>query len=188
MDSLSSLPSTDCEKRLEAKQIIEALLFASRESLSLLKIGALLAAVHPFKPRELVDLIHELKAEYNGQKRAFELIEGAEGFSLRTRRAYAPFLAQLFHGKQPERLSIPAMETLAIIAFRGPLTRPQIESLRGVDASGVLQGLLERDLIAAVGRLDAPGKPLLYEVTKTFLTHFGFPSHAALRQANSACE
>lgn len=181
MDSLSSVPADTLEQRPEAKRILEALLFATNDPIPLAKIQPILAEVYPVKPRELLELMRELQAEYDTQQRSFELVEVAEGYALRTRRAYAPYIAQLFQAKAPDRLSQAASETLAIVAYRGPVTRSQVEALRGVDSSGVMQSLLERNLIAASGRLNAPGKPTLYDVTPAFLSHFGFASTEALR-------
>lgn len=159
--------------KLEAKRVIEALLFASNTPLAFGKIRQIVENVHPFTARELLILIHELKLEYEHQQRAFELVEIAEGYALRTRSDYGTYVDQLMGHKRPERLSQAATEVLAIIAFRQPITRPQMEALRGVDCSGVLQSLLERQLIEAVGKLESPGRPTLYGVTKQFLEHFG---------------
>ncbi len=159
--------------KLEAKRVIEALLFASNVPLAFGKIRQIVETVHPFTPREVLVLIHELKLEYEHQQRAFELVEIAEGYALRTRGDYGVYVDQLMGHKKPERLSQAATEVLAIIAYRQPITRPQMEALRGVDCSGVLTSLLERQLIEPVGKLESPGRPTLYAVTKQFLHHFG---------------
>lgn len=162
--------------RLEAKRVLEALLFSSREPLAFSKIRQIIEEILPCTPRELLILIQELKIEYESQQRAFELVEIAEGFVLRTRREYGAYVDQLFGQRRPERLSQAATEVLAIIAYRQPITRPQIEALRGVDCSGVVQSLQERQLIEPVGRLETPGRPTLYGVTRQFLNHFGLKS------------
>ncbi len=168
--------------KLEAKRVIEALLFASNSPLPFGKVRQIVSEVHPFTPRELLMLIQELKVEYEHQQRAFELVEIAEGFALRTRGSYGAYVDQLLGHKRPEKLSQAATEVLAIIAFRQPITRPQIEALRGVDCSGIVQSLAERNLIEAVGKLESPGRPTLYSVTKQFLQHFGLRSLEELKE------
>lgn len=181
MTILSSLLKGPQENRLQVKQVIEALLFASSSALSLNRIQEITAEISPFKPRDLLEILRELQIEYEAQQRAFELVDSAEGFILRTRPQFAPYLGQLFQSKQAEKISQAAAETLAIIAYKGPITRVQVEALRGVDSSGVIQSLVERHLIAAVGRLETPGKPTLYQVTTGFLAHFGFRTIDDLR-------
>ncbi|MDP1835077.1 MAG: SMC-Scp complex subunit ScpB [Chlamydiales bacterium] len=166
--------------RLEAKRVVEALLFASNTPLPFAKIRHIVEQVHPFTPRELLTLIQELQIEYESQQRAFEIVEIAEGYALRTRKEFGSYVDQLFGNKRPEKLSQAATEVLAIVAYRQPITRPQIEALRGVDSSGVLQSLLERQLVEAVGKLETPGRPTLYAVTHQFLEHFGLKSLADL--------
>lgn len=159
--------------RQHAKRIIEALLFASSEPLPFAKIREIVDTIYPLKPRLLHDLIIELQQEYLSQQRAFRLEEIAQGFMLRTCEEYSGFIDQLFRNKRTEKLSLASAEVLAIIAYRHPITRPQIEAIRGVDCSGIIQNLLERQLIEHVGRLEAPGRPSLYGITKDFLKHFG---------------
>lgn len=159
--------------RQHAKRIIEALLFASSDPLPFAKIREIVDTFQPLKPRLLRDLIIELQQEYLSQQRAFRLEEIAQGFLLRTCEEYSPFIDALFRNKRTEKLSQASAEVLAIIAYRQPATRPQIEAIRGVDCSGIMQNLLERQLIEAVGRLEVPGRPTLYGITKDFLTHYG---------------
>lgn len=159
--------------RQHAKRIIEALLFASSEPLPFTKIREVVDTFQALKPRLVRDLIIELQQEYLTQQRAFRLEEIAQGFLLRTCEEYSPFIDTLYRNKRTEKLSQASAEVLAIIAYRQPTTRPQIEAIRGVDCSGIMQNLLERQLIEPVGRLEAPGRPTLYGITKGFLTHFG---------------
>lgn len=159
--------------RQHAKRIIEALLFASNEPLPFKKIHEVVDTFHEFKPRIIRDLILELQQEYLSQQRAFRLVEIAQGFLLRTCEEYGPFLEALHRNKRTEKLTQASAEVLAIIAYRQPITRPQIEAIRGVDCSGIVQNLLERQLIEPVGKLEAPGRPTLYSITKDFLKHFG---------------
>ena len=165
-----------------AKRIIEALLFASSDPLPFAKIREIVDSFQPLKPRQLRDLINDLQQEYLSQQRAFRLEEIAEGFLLRTCEEYSPFIELACRNKRTEKLSQASAEVLAIVAYRQPITRPQIESIRGVDCSGILQNLLERQLIEPAGRLEAPGRPTLYATTKDFLTHFGLRSADELVQ------
>lgn len=155
------------------KRIVEALLFVSHEPISFNKIREVLDSVEELKPRQIQDLLQELSEEYILQQRAFRLEEIGEGYILRTCKEYGPYIDLLFHNKRTEKLSPAAAEVLAIIAYKQPVTRPQIELIRGVDSSGVIQSLLERQLIEQVGKLEAPGRPTLYGITTYFLKHFG---------------
>jgi segregation and condensation protein B len=122
---------------------------------------------------EVVAAVEELKIEYGQQERAFQLVEKAEGWQLATDPAYANWVRQLFPAPKPARLTAPALETLAIIAYRQPITRPDVEAVRGVAIDGVLQTLMEHGLVKISGRAEIPGRPLLYETTQFFLDHFG---------------
>jgi segregation and condensation protein B len=159
--------------RTRLKRIIEALLFVSHEPIHFNKFREILDTVEPIKPRQLLDLLQELKEEFILQQRAFRLEEIAEGYQLRTCKDYGPYIDLLFRNKRTEKLSQASAEVLAIIAYRHPITRPQIDAIRGVDSSGTIQNLLERQLIEPVGRLEAPGRPTLYGITQYFLKHFG---------------
>lgn len=159
--------------RIHIKRVIEALLFSSQEPLQFEKIREITDTVHPLPPRYLHAIIHSLQDEYHTQQRAFRLEETAQGFTLRTCVEYGPYIELLGRNKRTEKLSHAAAEVLAIIAYRQPITRAQIEAIRGVDSSGTTHSLLERQLIQPVGRLEVPGRPILYGITKEFLTHFG---------------
>ena len=114
-----------------------------------------------------------MKIEYIEQQRAFQLVEKAEGWQLASDPAYARWVRQLFPAAKPARLTPPSLETLAIIAYRQPITRADVEAVRGVAVDGVLQTLMERGLVKIAGRAEVPGRPLLYETTQFFLEHFG---------------
>lgn len=159
--------------RTRLKRIIEALLFVSHEPIPFAKIREVLDSVELLKPRQIQDLLQELAEEYILQQRSFRLEEIAQGYILRTCKEYGPYIDLLFRNKRTEKLSPAAAEVLAIIAYRQPITRPQIEAIRGVDSSGVIQSLLERQLIEPVGKMEAPGRPTLYGITTYFLKHFG---------------
>jgi len=124
----------------------------------------------------VIAAIADLKAEYEKSARAFTIIERPKGWKLYTRLEYGEFVRQLFPGRKPERMSGPAMETLAIIAYRQPITKAAIEAVRGVACDGMIQKLLDRDLIRIGGRAELPGRPLLYETTDLFFEHFGIRS------------
>ena len=122
---------------------------------------------------EISAALEQLKIEYIEQGRAFQLLEKADGWQLASDPAYAEWVRQLFPAAKPQRLSPPALETLAIVAYRQPITRADIEAVRGVAVDGVLQSLMERGLVKIGGRADVPGRTLLYETTAFFLEHFG---------------
>jgi segregation and condensation protein B len=169
----------------EAKRIVEALLFATSDPLPLHKIREIIETSFPISNKEVKTAIEELQREYQEQERAFCLEMIAEGYVLRTQGAYSPYVKLLFQNRRKERLSQASLETLAIIAYKQPITKTQIELIRGVDCSGVLQHLQERELIEVTGRLEAPGRPALFATTREFLKHFGLnnlselPPHAA---------
>ena len=166
-------------------QVIEALLFSAQKPLSIREITSAvkgaqgdLASDAPnefarVKDAEVASALEQLKVEYIQQERAFQLIEKAEGWQLATDPGFATWVRQLFPAPKPARLSAPALETLAIIAYRQPITRADVEAVRGVNIDGVLQTLMERGLVKIAGRAEIPGRPLLYETTQFFLDHFG---------------
>jgi segregation and condensation protein B len=164
-------------------RVVEALLFGAQEPLSAKQIVDLLRRADggdEFSPNEFAKVreaevataLQQLKIEYLEQKRAFQLVEQAEGWQLATDPQYARWVRELFPVPRPTRLSAPALETLAIIAYRQPITRADVEAVRGVSIDGVLQTLLERGLVKIAGRADIPGRPLLYQTTEFFLDHF----------------
>jgi segregation and condensation protein B len=181
--------------------VIEALLFSAQKPLSIREIARAIksaqdpAAAGPnefshVREAEVAAALEQLKIEYVGQERAFQLIEKAEGWQLVTDSQYAQWVQQLFPAAKPARLSAPALETLAIIAYRQPITRADVEAVRGVNIDGVLQTLMERGLVKIAGRAEIPGRPLLYETTQFFLDHFGLrnleelPNVEELRKRN----
>lgn len=158
------------------KRILEALLFASNEILTLEKMREVVNTTYPVRPKEIKQCIECLADEYQAQKRAFQIDYLAGGYVMRTHPEMRPHIEQLFLDRRNEKLSHAAAEILAIIAYKGPITRREIEKLRGVDCSGTLVSLTERGLIECVGRTEAPGKPAQYGVTPLFLQHFGISS------------
>ena len=168
------------------KRVLESILFASQRPVStkdlhgILKSAAEIEKADPnaarfsgIKESTLRAAIEELGAECAHPSRAYELRETAVGWQLVTKPQFSPWLRQLFPEYRSARLSAPAMETLAIIAYRQPITRADIEVIRGVAVDGVLQTLLDRGLVKISGRAEVPGRPLLYETTQNFMDHFG---------------
>ncbi len=156
---------------MRASRIVEALLFASESPLS----AAELARADEELDEERVEAaVAELRAEYDRGERAFTVFEVGGGFQLLTRPEYAPVLERFDSVPATHRLSGPALETLAIIAYRQPVGRAEVEEIRGVGAGGVLKTLQERGLVDVVGRGEGLGRPLLYGTTTFFLQHFGF--------------
>jgi segregation and condensation protein B len=183
----SEWPQPACEipERTKAlhgqiKRIIEALLFSSNAPIPFNKLREVTDSLQPLRPKILRELLSDLQHEYIAQQRAFRLEEIAEGFIVRTCEEYAPYIDLMLRNKRTEKLSHAAAEVLAIIAYKQPATRPQIDAIRGVDSSGTVQNLLERQLIEPVGKLEAPGRPTLYGITKEFLLHFGLKNIAEL--------
>jgi segregation and condensation protein B len=158
---------------IRPSRLVEALLFASEAPLS----AAELARADDELDEDAVErAIAELRAEYAREQRAFDVYELGGGYQILTRPEYAPVLQRLETVSAPPRLSLPALETLAIIAYRQPVGRAEVEEIRGVGAGGVLKTLQERELIDVVGRGEGLGRPLLYGTTRRFLEHFGFRS------------
>jgi segregation and condensation protein B len=150
--------------------VVEALLFASDTPLDAERICDVLELADAAEARALVD---ELRARYVSADSALTVAEVAGGYRLVTRPEAAPSLLKLARSRTKARLSRPALETLAIIAYRGPVSRPEVDAIRGVNSEGVLDNLLERRLVRIAGRKDAPGRPFLYETTREFLVAFG---------------
>lgn len=165
-------------------QLLEALLFSAQKPLAPREIAAVLKAASEAdetlpneharaKEAEIAAALEQLKIEYIEQGRAFQLLEKADGWQLASDPAFAPWVRQLFPAQKPARLTPPALETLAVISYRQPITKADVEAVRGVAIESVLQTLMERGLVKIAGRAEVPGRPLLYETTQFFLEHFG---------------
>jgi len=159
------------------KTIIEGLLFVADEPLSLEKLAQAFEDEIPLE--RLSRVVDELINEYEELGRAFVLKAVAGGFQFRTRPEISSYALRL-KKKTPARLSRAALETLAIIAYRQPVLRAEVEKIRGVDAGGMIKMLLEKELIRVAGRRDLPGRPMAYGTTKKFLEIFDLPSLEAL--------
>ena len=154
-------------------QIVEALLFASDAPLS----AGDIALIDERLDEDTVEaVVQQLREEYESQERAFTIYDIAGGYQLLTRPEFAPYLERFDTVPQQTRLSAPALEVLAVIAYRQPIGRNEVEEIRGVGSQGVLKTLQDRSLIDVVGRSEGLGRPLLYGTTPKFLEHFGFRS------------
>jgi segregation and condensation protein B len=156
--------------------VIEALILSSESPLPLEKICAILDGMDKTQVRETLD---KLIAGYEERQSGISIQEVAGGFQFRTRPELAGWVKKL-KGTKPASLSPAALETLAIVAYRQPVVKAEIESVRGVDVSAPLKGLMERKLIRIVGRKDVPGKPIIYGTTKKFLEVFNLKELADL--------
>ncbi len=185
------------------KMIIEAILFASQKAVSAKELIAVLkgaadadkenlvlAAFAKVKEPAIQAAIEEIETDCADPSHVYDLRENAAGWQLVTKPEYSPWLRQLYPENRPSRISAPALETLAIIAYRQPITRADIEAVRGVAVDGVMQTLLDRGLVKIAGRAEIPGRPLLYETTQNFMEHFGLkdlddlPNATELRKIN----
>ncbi len=188
---------------MELISIVEALLFATQEPLGVPQMCAAVketakdicdAASEPLAEGSPIQIpewvaplaatteeqvrasLDELIARYAAEKHAFTLVERANGWRIAARGEYAEWCRALYPGKKVQRLSQPALETLAIVAYRQPITKAGIEAVRGVSVDAMVQQLIDRGLMKIEGRADLPGRPLLYGTTEAFLDHFGVRS------------
>ena len=162
--------------------VVEALLFASDTPVEAERIQEVLDLGSAAEARALVV---DLKARYEAEDRGLQIVEVGGGFRMVTRPELAPWLVRLAKSRTRSRLSRSALETLAIVAYRQPVSRPEIDVVRGVNSEGVLEGLLDRRLIRIAGRKDAPGRPFLYETTREFLVAFGLRDLSELPQVQA---
>lgn len=160
--------------REEAKRVIEALLFVSDKPVQIETLREVLGE-KAFGAKEIEEIIQALNSEYSSQGRAFAIREIAGGYQMVTDPVFSKWIAELYR-RPAEKLRGPALETLAIIAYKQPITRSDIEAIRGVNVDGVLNTLEERKLIRTRGRAEGPGRPILYGTTSEFLVHFGLKS------------
>ena len=154
------------------KAVIEALLFVSDKPLLIDQIHRVLGDLDSVRIRQILE---ELKTEYLHSNRGMRIIEVAGGFRVVTAPELSVFLKR-FYQRAPERLSQPTLEVLSIIAYKQPVTRMEIESIRGVDSSGIVKNLVSKGLLRTAGRRKAPGRPFIYATTRQFLEYFGLKS------------
>jgi segregation and condensation protein B len=165
------------------QSILEAVLFAAPEPLRTSDVVEVLASVQDglfLSEDDVTDAIFALNNRYEGQNTAFRITETGDGWSFTTLAVYQPWLRAFQHQNEKRRLSQAGLETLAIVAYRQPVSKPEVDRIRGVDSGYSIKQLLEKELISVAGRSEAPGRPLLYETTRLFLKHFGLKSVADL--------
>lgn len=150
--------------------IIEALIFASDLPISKARIASIIGDL---SAGDVARIVEGLNRQYELARRPFAIMEFGGGYQIVTREEYAPWIKKVFSRKRKLKLSQAALETVAIIAYRQPVSRMEVERIRGVNVDGVLGSLLERNLIRIVGRDRGPGRPYLYGTTQEFLSHFG---------------
>jgi len=160
-------------ERDQAKNIVEAMFFVSDKPLFINEIKGVL---EEFNSQEIKDIISELAKEYEDMSRSFRIKEIAGGYQVVTDPSLAPWLKKLYKTSGSDRLSGPSLETLAIIAYKQPVTKPEIEAIRGVNVDGVLKTVIEKNLVRIAGRRETVGRPILYGTTSEFLQYFGLNS------------
>ena len=156
----------------KTKAIIEAILFACGREV---KINELMSALE-LSGEDVMAMIESLKADYEKDGRGIEIIRINDGFQLATKKEFYEYIYPIFDNRSKPNLGNSALETLSIIAYNPKITRPEIEAIRGVNTDGTMYKLLEYNLIEAVGKADAPGRPTMYEVTPEFFKMFGYTS------------
>jgi segregation and condensation protein B len=164
-------------QEVKKESIVEALIFASDTPISAARIKDVTQDMTPGQVKKAVE---KLNSKYEKEGSSFLIVEVAGGYQMVTRETFAPFLAELYKSRSASRLTQKGLETLAIIAYKQPITKQEMESIRGVNVDGVVKTLLERNMITIVGRQKAPGNPLLYGTTKAFLEYFGLLSLESL--------
>lgn len=178
-EEAASEPATEVQAQddLEIRAILEAILFVSAEPLTVERCVAVLGQVAKADVRRALG---RMEQDYRERTGALQLVQVAGGYRLVTRPEYASWIRRLEKAKSQAKLSRSAIEALAIIAYRQPVVRGELEKIRGVETSGVIRTLLERKLVRIVGRKDEPGRPIMYGTTKQFLEHFGLKDLAEL--------
>lgn len=170
---VQKLDMSEIQDPEKARQIIEALLFASSKPVTIQELRKVLKGL---TPKQIETSVTEIKETYDQQARSFQIVEIAGGYEIVTRKEFAPWILKVELQKKARQATQSALETLAILAYKQPITRAEIEDLRGVDVSGVMTTLMERGLIKIVGRKEVPGRPFVYGTTDKFLEHFGLMS------------
>jgi segregation and condensation protein B len=157
--------------RKNIKQIIEVLLFAADEPLTINQLVKVLE--DSVDPNDITPIIDELNSDYENSDRTFRVGQIGGGFQLLTQPEFSHYIKNLYKGRAKPRLSQAGLEVLSIIAFKQPITRPEIDQIRGVNSDGVVKSLFERNLVSITGRSETAGRALLYRTTDNFLRYFG---------------
>lgn len=158
----------------KARQVLEAVLFVADQPLPPVRLAQILG--RSFDAKDARRIVDELNAEYKAQNRAFEIVEIAGGLQFMTLPGYGRWVAEAHRHRRQEKLTQSSIETLAIVAYKQPILRVQVDDIRGVQCGPILRSLMERGLVKAVGRQNVPGRPILYGTTRIFLHHFGLKS------------
>ena len=161
------------EHNRHRKGVVEALLFVNEKPVTLDQIEKVLETL---TTAEIQQIIQNLSAEYKQRQSGMKIVEIAGGYQMLSNPHYAGCIRDFYKTKHKEKLSKPALETLAIVAYKQPVTRTDVELIRGVNSDGVIAHLLTKELIKPVGRKDVPGRPFLYGTTRQFLEYFGLKS------------
>jgi segregation and condensation protein B len=156
--------------REKTKPIIESLLFTQDKPLTVEKIEEVIPEL---ERGEIRTIIAELMEEYRAEHRGIQVVEIANGFQMCTKKQYEQYIQKLLTRSKSKKMSKSALETLSIIAYKQPITRVEVEALRGVECGGVIRSLLETRFIKIGGRKNVPGRPIIYKTTEDFLTYFG---------------
>lgn len=166
------------------RQQIEALIFCSEQSISMEEIAASLKISFDWdlEEAEILMAIQKIKAKYASDEYSFELLEISEGYQFLTKKQYHVTVSALIQHKAKKKLSISQMETLAIIAYRQPISKTEVEHIRGVSCDYAIQKLLEKELIEITGKSDGPGRPIIYNTSRSFMDYFGIKSVKDLPQ------
>ncbi len=165
-------------------RLIESLIFASEQSISVTDLQTLINNYlnETLSEEQILECLTSLKEKYSSEEYVFDLIEISNGYQFLSKKEYHDLLNQLIIHREKKKLSTAAMETLAIIAYKQPITKTEIELIRGVNCDYSIQKLLEKDLISINGRSSGPGKPILYETSISFMDHFGLKTNKDLPQ------
>jgi segregation and condensation protein B len=166
------------------KQHIEALIFCSEQPISLKEIAASLKITFGWETEneDLVNAIEQLKTKYQAEDFSFELNEIADGYQFLTKKEYHATIGSFIQHKAKKRLSVAQMETLSIIAYKQPVSKTEVENIRGVNCDYAFQKLLEKELIEIQGKSDGPGRPIIYKTSESFMEYFGIKSVKDLPQ------
>lgn len=165
-------------------QQVEALIFTAEQSISIADITACLNTVNETETSkdDILHAIEALKVQYSNDLYSFEVIESGGGYQFLSKTRYHDVVGQLLQHRSKKRLSTAAMETLAIVSYKQPITKAEVEHIRGVSSDYSIQKLLEKDLIEISGKSEGPGKPVLYSTSKTFMDYFGINTTRDLPQ------
>lgn len=185
-DPMDAIDAADLQRPIEElKGIVEAMVFASPEPLT---PKALLKLLDTEPKEDVLEALEALKADYEQRSGGLQLVEVAGGFQIVTRHDLHEWVRRLFHERSTQKLSVQALESLAVIAYRQPITALEVTEIRGVSASGVLNTLLERHLIKIVGRKQVVGRPFMYATTREFLIRFGLKDLSDLPRVEDMAE